>query len=140
MATAVLDSLVETVSGLPEQDARAVLDFARFLSERRPSVRVYPHVEMVYTPSGRRARIRGSRVMVSHIVGYIHLGETPESIADRVLPFLTRSQVYDALAYYDAHRAEIDRELAENTETASMARLREHLGQQDFDRLTGNAA
>ncbi|HFD40689.1 MAG TPA: hypothetical protein ENJ31_12670 [Anaerolineae bacterium] len=34
MATAVLDSLVETVGGLPEQDARAVLDFARSLLAR----------------------------------------------------------------------------------------------------------
>ena len=140
MTTAVLDSLVETVSRLPEQDARTVLDFARFLSERKPAVHDHPHIERVATRSGQRAMIRGTRVAVSHIVGYIRLGETPESIADEVLPFLTRSQVHDALAYYDDHRAEIDRELAENTEAASMRRLRERLGDQGFRRLTGIAA
>ena len=169
MATAVLDSLVETVSRLPEQDARTVLDFARsllariatspaeqdetFVWEHDPLWDIvglgasddavehdHPHIERVATRSGQRAMIRGTRVAVSHIVGYIRLGETPESIADEVLPFLTRSQVDDALVYYDDHWAEIDRELAENTESASMIRLRERLGDQDFYRLAGRAA
>ena len=67
------------------------------------------------------------------------LGETPESIVEKVLPHLTLAQVYDALSYYHDHKAEIDLELAESTEEYGRAYLREHLGDEGYRRITGQA-
>lgn len=100
----------------------------------------HAYVELVQARSGLRAMVRGTRVPVSAIVGYIRLGETPETISADVLPRLTLAQIYDALSYYYEHQAEVDDELAENTEEASMMRLREKLGNADFRRLTGQTA
>jgi len=55
---------------------------------------------MVTTRSGSTAMIKGTRIAVSTIVGYIRLGESPESIAQSVLPHLTLAQIHDALSYY----------------------------------------
>jgi hypothetical protein len=40
---------------------------------------------------------------------------TPEELVT-LFPHLTLAQVYDALSYYYDHKAEIDRDLAANTE------------------------
>ncbi len=100
----------------------------------------HPYIEMMGTRSGLRATIKGSGVAVSTIVGYVRLGESPESIAETVLPHLALAQIHDALSYYYDHVDEIEAELAENTETASQERLRTRLGEDAFLRLTGQAA
>jgi uncharacterized protein (DUF433 family) len=100
----------------------------------------HPHIELAATRSGLKAMIKGSRVAVSTIVGYVRIGESPESIAQSVLPHLTLAQIHDALSYYYEHQDEIDTELHQNTEAASQARLRERLGEADFLRLTGHTA
>jgi len=100
----------------------------------------HPYVEMVATRSGMKAMIKGTRTTVSIIVGYIRLGESPESIARTVLPYLTLAQIHDALSHYYDHPDEVEAELAENTEAASQARLRERLGETAFLRLAGQAA
>lgn len=140
-----VEDLVATVKQLPDSDARKVLDFAQFLLDRprrdetEPGASTHAHIEIASGPSGPRAVIRSTRVPVSMIIGYIRLGETPQSIATTVLPFLTLAQVYDALSYYHDNEDEIDRALAENTEAASMERLRERLGEEDYYRLTGES-
>ena len=100
----------------------------------------HPYIEMVATRSGSKAMIKGTRIAVSTIVGYIRLGESPESIAQSVLPHLTLAQIHDALSYYYEHQDEIEAELIRNTEAASQARVREHLGEDAFLRLTGQVA
>ena len=67
------------------------------------------------------------------------MGETPESLVERVLPQLSLAQVYDGLSYYHERRYEIDREIAENTEEYGRAYLREHLGAQEYARISGQA-
>jgi uncharacterized protein (DUF433 family) len=81
--------------------------------------------------------IKGTRVTVSDIVGYLQLGETPESIVHDILPQLTLAQIYDSLSYYHDHQAEIEQILAENNETRARAYLREKLGEEGYLRLTG---
>jgi len=100
----------------------------------------HPYIEMVATRSGLKAMIKGTRIAVSTIVGYIRLGESPASIAQSVLPHLTLAQIHDALSYYYDHPDEIEAELTYNTEAASQARLREPLGEAAFLRLTGQVA
>jgi uncharacterized protein (DUF433 family) len=69
---------------------------------------------LVRTPSmcGGRLRIDGTRVTVLQIVTLYKRGETAEEIAEN-FPQLNLSQVYAALAYYHANRAEIEQELAD---------------------------
>jgi uncharacterized protein (DUF433 family) len=81
--------------------------------------------------------IKDTRVTVSDIVGYLQLGETPESLVHNILPQLSLAQIYDALSYYHDHQAEIDQILQENSEVQSRAYLREKLGEEGYLRLTG---
>jgi len=86
---------------------------------------------------GDSAVIRGTRVKVSHIVGYLQMGETPETIVEEVLPFLKHPQILDAQRYYQYHKEEIDEERRENTEEAGRKYLRETLGEDDYRTVTG---
>lgn len=95
------------------------------------------HVEVVDRFGGPQPVIKGTRIGVSDIVGYLLAGETPESLVNEILPYLTLAQVYDALSYYHDHQDEIDAILVENTEAHSRAYLREHLGEEGYRRITG---
>ena len=65
---------------------------------------------------GGRLRINGTRMTVHQLVVWYKQGYTPEEIADQY-PHITLAHVYTALAYYHAHREEIEAELAaEKTE------------------------
>ena len=107
---------------------------------RRELAPAHAHIEVVAMSGGPTAVIKGTRVPVSILVGYIEMGETPQSIVEKVLPHLTLAQVYDALSYYYDYRADIDRERAENTEAAAQARLRERVGDANYQRIVGRAA
>jgi uncharacterized protein (DUF433 family) len=97
----------------------------------------HPYIEIVERYSGLQPVIKGTRITVSDIVGYLRLGETPESLVRNILPQLTLAQVYDALSYYHDHQDEIEQILHENTETQARAYLREKLGEEGYLRLTG---
>lgn len=57
--------------------------------------------------------IVGTRTPVRAVVEYWKFGDAPEEIVRR-LPHLRLAQVFDALGYYDDHRAEIERAIALN--------------------------
>ena len=80
--------------------------------------------------------IRGTNIPVSIIVGYLRVGETPETIVADVMPHLSLAEVYDALSYYYERSAEIDQEIAENTEAWGRTYLREHLGDEGYEAIT----
>jgi uncharacterized protein (DUF433 family) len=88
---------------------------ARYTVKKTGSKRreAYPTIEMVKFTGGSSAVIRGTRVPVHVLIGYLQMGETPEKIA-RVIPHITVPQVYGAIHYYLNHRAEIDREREEH--------------------------
>jgi len=52
--------------------------------------------------------IAGTRVSLDSVVWSFLDGLSPETIATDCFPVLTLEQVYGAIAYYLAHRAEID--------------------------------
>ena len=106
---------------------------------RQQLVPQHAYIEVVDKIGGLQAMIRGTRVPVSIVIGYLRAGETPESLIERVLPHLTLAQVYDALSYYYDHRDEIEQELLENTEEHSRAVLRERLGEEGYRQITGQA-
>jgi len=97
----------------------------------------FPNIEEVKFTGGMSAVIRGTRIKVSHIVGYLQAGETPEIIANEIVPHVTLSQVYEAIHYYFVHQAEIDKEREENTEEASRRLLLEKLGEKKYKEITG---
>jgi len=53
------------------------------------------------------ARIEGTRIGVHDVIGLLQNGETVDSVT-RQLPGLTRAQVFECLAYYEDHLAEVD--------------------------------
>jgi uncharacterized protein (DUF433 family) len=51
--------------------------------------------------------VEGTRIGVHDVVGLIVNGSSVDDVV-RSFPDLTRAQVYECLAYYEDHRAEID--------------------------------
>lgn len=64
---------------------------------------------IVRTPGirGGNARVEGTRIGVHDVLGIIVNGASVDDVV-RSFPDLTRAQVYECLAYYEDHRAEID--------------------------------
>jgi uncharacterized protein (DUF433 family) len=56
---------------------------------------------------GGRTIIEGTRIGVHDVVGLAVNGATVDDVV-RSFPALTRAQIYECLAYYEDHRAEID--------------------------------
>ena len=99
----------------------------------------HPYIEVVERYSGPQPMLKGTRVAVSDIVGYLRLGETSESLVNNILPQLSLAQVHDALSYYYDHQEEIEQILQENTEAHSRAYLREKLGDEGYRHITGQS-
>ena len=97
----------------------------------------FPNIEVVKFTGGMSAVIRGTRVPVHILIGYLQIGETPDIIANEIIPHITLSQVYEAIQYYFVHQAEIDKEREENTEEASRRFLLEKLGEKKYKEITG---
>jgi len=97
----------------------------------------FPNIEVVKFTGGSSAVIRGTRVPVHILIGYLLIGETPETIAKEIVPHVTLPQVYEAMHYYLIHQTEIDKERKENTEDASRRMLRKALGEKKYREITG---
>ena len=57
---------------------------------------------------GGNAIVEGTRIGVHDVIGLLQNGETVDTVTANCFPQLTRSQVYECLAYYEDHRGEID--------------------------------
>ena len=64
---------------------------------------------IVQTPGvrGGHARLENTRIGVHDVIAYVLLGCDVDGIAQR-FPDLTRAQIYECLAYYEDHKAEIE--------------------------------
>lgn len=60
-----------------------------------------------------RTIIAGTRIDGHEVVGRLQNGATVDTVIPRCFPELKRSQVYEWLAYDEAHRPEIDGLVAE---------------------------
>lgn len=54
------------------------------------------------------ARVEGTRIGVHDVIGLLQNGESIDSLIAGCFPILSRSQVYECLAYYEDHKGEID--------------------------------
>ncbi|MCB9430663.1 MAG: DUF433 domain-containing protein [Ardenticatenaceae bacterium] len=97
----------------------------------------HAHVEVIPSRSGLRAVVRGTRIGVDVIIGYVQAGATPQEVAQELLPDLTLAQVYDALSYYEDQRLLFDKEIEANTVIAWQKRLQEQIGTTAMSRLLG---
>jgi uncharacterized protein (DUF433 family) len=97
----------------------------------------FPYIKIVDFTGGASPVIRGTHIKVWHIIGYLEMGETPETIVKEGLPFLTMAQVQDAQRYYLYHKEEIDTEREENTEEAGRKLLYELAGAEGYRMMTG---
>jgi uncharacterized protein (DUF433 family) len=97
----------------------------------------FPNIEVVQGTGGPSAVIRGTRIHVFILIGYLMIGETPETIVEEIIPHITLPQVYEAMQYYFVHKAEIDKEREENTEEAGRRLLLEKLGEKKYKEITG---
>ncbi|OIO96449.1 MAG: hypothetical protein AUK03_03935 [Anaerolineae bacterium CG2_30_64_16] len=73
----------------------------------------HPYIIQVESILSGEPIIKGTRTPVRAVVEYWKFGDTPEEIA-RKLPHLRLAQIFDALGYYDDHRAEIERSILLN--------------------------
>jgi len=63
--------------------------------------------------------VEGTRIGVHDVIGLLQNGETVDTLTVNCFPQLTRSQVYECLAYYEDHRGEIDLLVARQMAQAS---------------------
>jgi len=63
--------------------------------------------------------VENTRIAVHDVIGLLQNGETIDTVSTNCFPQLTRSQVYECLAYYEDHRGEIDLLVARQTAPAS---------------------
>ncbi len=68
---------------------------------------------------GGNAIVENTRVAVHDVIGLLQNGETIDTVRASCFPQLTRSQVYECLAYYEDHRGEIDLLVARQMAPAS---------------------
>ena len=54
------------------------------------------------------AIVEGARIAVHDVIGLLQNGETVDTLRENCFPQLSKSQVYECLAYYEDHRGEID--------------------------------
>ncbi len=83
----------------------------------------FPWIEHREFTGGVKAVIRGTRIPVSTIIGYIMLGESIEAIQHEILPSINAEQILEAIRYFAEHRAEIAKEIAENQEQVVRSKL-----------------
>lgn len=128
----LFDLIAERAARLNRPPARLVEDI--LTEEILPR---HPYVEVLDSRSGTRPVVKGTRVGIDVIAGYIQAGHAPREIVESILPDLTLAQVYDALSYYEDHRAEIDRSLQANSPAAVREALKQRLGESAAKQLLG---
>jgi uncharacterized protein (DUF433 family) len=80
------------------------------------TVTTHPHITKTPGVKGGSACLEGTGFPVISVVGYVlQLGMKPEELV-RDFPYLTLAQIYSALSYYYDNKAELDREIYENSE------------------------
>src|ERR1700681_4304727 len=63
--------------------------------------------------------VESTRIAVHDVIGLLQNGETIDTVRANCFPQLTRSQIYECLAYYEDHRGEIDLLVARQMASAS---------------------
>jgi uncharacterized protein (DUF433 family) len=73
-----------------------------------PISETYRYIVRVPGLRSGNAVVEGTRIAVHDVIALLQNGETVDTLTANCFPQLTRSQVYECLAYYEDHRGEID--------------------------------
>ena len=73
-----------------------------------PTSETYRYIVSSAGVRGGHPMVEGTRIAVHDVVGLLQNGETVDTVRANCFPQLSRSQVYECLAYYEDHRGEID--------------------------------
>ena len=73
-----------------------------------PTSETYRYIVRAAGVRGGNAVVEGTRIGVHDVIGLLQNGETVDTLTVNCFPQLTRSQIYECLAYYEDHRGEID--------------------------------
>ena len=84
-----------------------------------PVSETYRYIVRAAGVRGGSAIVEGTRIGVHDVIGLLQNGETVDTLRANCFPQLTRSQVYECLAYYEDHRGEIDLLVARQMSTAT---------------------
>jgi len=124
----LLKRQAETMQSTPEQVAEAAISL---------HLGNTVHIEQKQTRFGPQAYLRGTRVAVRHVAAFLKEGHPVEEIINTDLPHLSPAAIYEAIAYYYDHQAEIEAELEANVPEAVTAQLKTLLSPADYARVTG---
>ena len=80
-----------------------------------PVRQTYRYIANVKGVRSGRTVIEGTRIGVHDVIGLVLTGSTIDDVV-RSFPALTKAHVYECLAYYEDHKAEIDLLVAEQME------------------------
>jgi uncharacterized protein (DUF433 family) len=69
---------------------------------------VYPHISSDPLICGGAPCIAGTRIPVRIIGSYVQMGISPEVLLQEYYPWLTKAEVFSALAYYYDHLIEVE--------------------------------
>jgi len=72
-----------------------------------PTSTSYPYIVCLAGVRGGNPVVEGTRIGVHDVISLLQNSETVDTLTVNCFPQLTRSQVYECLAYYEDHRGEI---------------------------------
>ena len=75
----------------------------------------HPYVIRVNDLCGGRPVVKGTRIPIWLIVGWLKDGYSPEQIQEEIYPHLSLAQIYDAISFYYDHQEKIEADIAANT-------------------------
>ena len=73
-----------------------------------PASATYRYIVRTPGVRGGNAIVEGTRIGVHDVISLLQSGETVDTVTANCFPQISRSQVYECLAYYEDHRGEID--------------------------------
>ncbi len=84
------------------------------------SAQKYRHVVRSASVRNGNPAVEGTRIAVHDVIGLLQNSETVDTLTVNCFPQLTKSQVYECLAWYEDHRGEIDLLVARQMSSASV--------------------
>jgi len=84
-----------------------------------PTTATYRYIVRSAGVRSGNAIVEHTRIAVHDVIGLLQNGETVDTLQANCFPDLSKSQIYECLAYYEDHRGEIDLLVARQMARAS---------------------
>jgi len=74
----------------------------------------HPYVVKAQGVCGGKPVIKGTRIPVWAVAGWLKQGRTPEQIKQEIYPHVSLAEIHDALSFYYENQNEIDKDIEQN--------------------------